>query len=84
MAMQAMERAAIIGQLVAMRNVLDGLLEGLERGEEADAMCEHPEGERKYPPGTTMGSAASFICQRCGQHVTDLSRIVRPTEGGNS
>jgi len=76
------ERAAIIGQLVAMRNVLDGVLASLQ--EDAAQVCAHPGEQRKYAKGT-MGGIVRFTCQRCGEDVEEqsdsLSRSARPTEG---
>lgn len=74
------ERAAIIGQLVAMRNVLDGVLGSLqEESEPAPAgLCEHPLEKRKY--SGAMGDA-QFTCEQCGATVAaslDTSRLVRP------
>lgn len=73
------ERAALIGQLVAMKNVLDGVLASLE--ESPSTECEHPEEQRKY--AGEMGNAR-FTCGACGETVVVPSpeqirdRIVRP------
>lgn len=60
------ERAAIIGQLVALDNVLHGILESLQAGEETDRApdCPHPIEQRQYHGGT-MGSGAMFTCGQC-------------------
>ena len=60
--MTTTERAAIIGQLVAMRNVLDGVLASLQ--EEPEVVCQHPEEKRKY--SGEMGAVAGFTCGQCG------------------
>jgi hypothetical protein len=81
------ERAAIIGQLVAMDNVLHGILASLQE-EQEKPVCAHPEEQRKYAPGV-MGGTVRFTCQRCGEEFEAaqpsediLSRVVRPTNGG--
>lgn len=75
MSLNGTERAAIIGQLVAVRNVVDGLLASLEEAQEPT--CEHPPETRKYAEGT-MGSVPTFTCQQCG------AVVIEPvtTEGG--
>lgn len=86
--MTATERAAIIGQLVAMDNVLHGIMESLQAAQEQGDTppCEHPEHLRKYR-GDTMGGDTRFTCQQCGVTVQDVQeireRIVRsPTPAG--
>jgi len=66
MSLNGNERAAIIGQLVALRNVLDGVLTSLEDAEKP--ACEHPEEQRKY--SGTMGTM-TFTCTACGEKVTE-------------
>lgn len=61
--MIATERAALIGQLIAMRNVLDGVLASLQE-EPAEPVCGHPEEKRKY--NGEMGAVTGFTCGQCG------------------
>lgn len=60
--MNGNERAALMGQLIAMRNVLDGVLASLQ--EEPEVGCLHPEEKRKY--GGEMGASTGFTCGQCG------------------
>lgn len=81
MRLQDTERAALIGQLVAMDNVLHGVLESLQQAPEQETGCEHPPEQRKY--AGEMGNAR-FTCGVCGATVAavktelDTSRLVRP------
>lgn len=62
------ERAALVGQCVALRNVLDGIIASLQEGENAEPVCGHPLEQRKYATGA-MGSDAGFTCGQCGQTI---------------
>lgn len=88
MILNANERSALIGQVVALRNVVDGILASLEENHDAPEVpasaCEHPPEQRKY--GGAMGTAV-FECSACGakgipEESPDLitSRLVRPNQ----
>lgn len=58
--------AEVLGRLLAMRDVLDGLIASL--GEEPPApSCPHPAEQREYIG--EMGNVQGFKCRACGGHV---------------
>ena len=65
------EKAALMGQLVAMRNVLDGIIATLQESDEP-LPCDHPLEQRQYEAGT-MGGPQSFVCGACSQTVTETA-----------
>lgn len=79
------EKAALLGQCIAMRNVLEGVIASLE-SEPLGEDCPHPVEQRQYTEGGTMGSGSAFTCGQCHTVVAgsdgsiDLSRLVRPTK----
>lgn len=67
--MRSSERAALIGQVLALRNVVDGILASLQEAQDTDVTsdCEHPKEQRKYAGG--MGDAR-YTCGVCGETIT--------------
>lgn len=67
-----LEKASMLGQCVAMRNVLDGIIASLQENPDTPgaADCEHPLDQRKYEKGA-MGGPKRFLCQQCGETVNE-------------
>ena len=61
--------SSVLGQLYAMRSVLDNLIASMEDEEKpaAKVICLHPEDQREYRGG--MGAVTGFKCRRCDTEV---------------
>ena len=61
--------SSVLGQLYAMRSVLDNLIVSLEDEQKpvAKVICLHPEDAREYRGG--MGAVTGFKCRRCDTEV---------------